>query len=58
MLNWFNRALGDHAPIVGALVVLVFILSAGLAYNFVRDFGVNNNNNSNDRSSEVRRDRQ
>jgi hypothetical protein len=56
MLNWFNRTLGEHAPIVGALVVLVFILSAGLAYNFVRDFGVNNNN-SNDRSSEVRRDR-
>jgi hypothetical protein len=54
MLNWFNRTLGEHAPIVGALVVLVFILSAGLAYNFVRDFGVNNSN----QSSEVRRDRQ
>lgn len=57
MLNWFNRALGEHAPIVGALVVLVFILSAGLAYNFVRDFGVNDNN-SNNQSSEARRDRQ
>ncbi len=41
MLNWLNRKLGDHAPVVGALTVLAFILGAGLGYNFVRDFGVN-----------------
>ena len=54
MLNWLNRKLGDHAPIVGVLTVFTFILSAGLAYNFVRDFGVNNQDV---RSSEVRNDR-
>jgi hypothetical protein len=55
VLNWLNRKLGDRAPMVGALTVLVFILSAGLAYNFVRDFGINDEGVD---SSEVRRDRQ
>jgi hypothetical protein len=40
MLNWLNRNLGDHAPMVGAITVLVSILSAGLSYDFVRNFGV------------------
>jgi hypothetical protein len=43
MLNWLNRELGTHAPIVGAITVFAFILGAGLAYNFVRDFGVDSN---------------
>jgi hypothetical protein len=55
MLNWLNRALGDHAPMVGVLAAFAFILGAGLAYNFVRDFGVNGNGTQ---SSEVHRDRQ
>jgi hypothetical protein len=54
MLNWLNRELGEHAPMVAVIAVLTFILSAGLAYNFVRNFGVNDNGNQ---SSEVRRDR-
>jgi hypothetical protein len=54
MLNWLNRELGAHAPMVGVLAVFAFILGAGLAYNFVRDFGVNDNGTQ---SSEVRRDR-
>jgi hypothetical protein len=55
MLNWLNREIGTHAPIVGVLAVFAFILGAGLAYNFVRDFGVNDKANQ---SSEVQRDRQ
>jgi hypothetical protein len=53
MFNWLNRQLGDHAPMVGALSVLVFIFSAHLSYDFVRNFGVNDNCTN---SSEVRRD--
>ena len=50
MLNWLNRELGVHAPVVGAITVFAFILGAGLAYDFVRDFDVNDNAT---RSSEV-----
>ena len=53
MLNWLNRELGNHAPIVGATTVFAFILGASLAYNFVRDFDVTDNTT---RSSEVRLD--
>jgi hypothetical protein len=54
MMNWINRTLGDHAPIVGALAAFAFILGASIGYNFVRDFGVNGSINQ---SSEVQRDR-
>ncbi len=54
MLNWLNRELGTHAPIVGAITVFAFILGAGLAYDFVRDFGINDNCI---RSSKIRLDR-
>lgn len=53
MLNWLNRELGEHAPMVGVLAAFAFILGAGLAYNFVRDFGVNDNGTH---SSEVQHD--
>lgn len=43
MMNWLNRELGDHAPVVGALTVFAFILGAGLGYDFVRNCGVNDN---------------
>jgi hypothetical protein len=43
MIDWLNRELGDRAPIVGALTVFAFILGAGLGYDFVRNFGVNDN---------------
>jgi hypothetical protein len=52
MLNWLNIKLGTQAPMVGVIAVFAFILGAGLGYNFVRDFGVNDNGN---RSSEVQR---
>jgi hypothetical protein len=51
MLNWLNRQLGDHAAMVGAITILVSVLSANLAYNVVRNFGVNDNCTN---SSEVR----
>jgi hypothetical protein len=51
MLDWLNRQLGGHAPMIGVIAVFAFILSAGLAYNFVRDFGVHDNGTH---SSEVR----
>jgi hypothetical protein len=54
MLDWLNGKLGDRAAIVGAIMVLVAVLSASVAYNFVRDFGVNDNSIP---SSEVRQDR-
>jgi hypothetical protein len=54
VLNWLDRELGKYAPIVTVIAVLTFILSAGLAYNFVRNYGVNDNGNH---SSEVRHDR-
>jgi hypothetical protein len=54
MLNWLNRQLGEHAPMVAVIAVLTFSLSAGLAYNFVRNFEVNDNGTH---SSEVQRDR-
>jgi hypothetical protein len=43
MINWLNRELGDNAAMVGALTVFAFILGAGLGYDFVRNFGVNDN---------------
>jgi hypothetical protein len=46
MLNWLNRKLGIHAPMVGVIAVFAFSLGAGLAYNFARDFGVNDNTQS------------
>jgi hypothetical protein len=54
MLSWLNRELGTHASMVGVITVFAFILGAGLAYNFVRDFGVNDNAT---RSFEVQPDR-
>lgn len=54
MFDWLNRQLGDHAAIVGGMMVLVSVLSANLAYDFVRNFGVDDNGAN---SSEVRHDR-
>jgi hypothetical protein len=54
MLNWINRTLGDHAPMVGAFTAFAFILGASIGYNFVRNFGVDGNGTQ---SSEVHRDR-
>ncbi|WP_310482861.1 hypothetical protein [Chamaesiphon sp. VAR_48_metabat_403] len=53
MLNWLNRELSTHAPMVGVLAVFAFILGAGLSYNFVRNFDVNDNGT---RSPEVQLD--
>ena len=50
MLNWLNRELGAHAPMVGVMAIFAFILGAGLAYDFVRDFNVDDRGT---RSSEV-----
>jgi hypothetical protein len=43
MLNWLNRELGTQAPMVGVITVFAFILGADLAYDFVRNFNVNDN---------------
>jgi hypothetical protein len=43
MLNWLNIKLGTHAPIVGVITVFAFILGAGIGYDFVRNFNVNDN---------------
>ena len=43
MMDLLNRELGDRPPMVGALTVFAFILGAGLGYDFVRNFGVDNN---------------
>ena len=51
MMDWLNRQLGDHAPMVGVLTILASILGAGLGYDFVRNFGVND---SGINSSEIR----
>lgn len=50
MLNWLNTKFGTQAPMVGIITVFAFVLGAGIGYDFVRNFGVDDNSI---RSSEV-----
>jgi hypothetical protein len=54
MLKWLKNTIGDQAPAVGAITVLVALMSGYLGYTIVTDFGIGDAPNQ---PSEIQRDR-